>query len=213
MGVWWKLTSSVFLKADSEIEFREGEDDKGASLESIFVEGKGGIRTEQRKRSWLPHQTSGISWSESDPSKLSGFRTKQMSLDSSASIPSTDKPLRAAEVVAESWGIRVSQGPCQLRVGHQFLSPFFDTSLSREVRLTMWLLKMLFPEHTCRRDLVVPRGSLGTGFCTSRSFLGGRLTTQVLQSSPVEWLSQERGCLALRHVLPGSFHVQWPMEA
>ena len=45
------MTGSVFLKADSEIEFREGDDDKGASLESIIVEGKGGIRTEQRKRS------------------------------------------------------------------------------------------------------------------------------------------------------------------
>ena len=35
------LTGSVFLKADSEIEFREGDDDKGVSLESIIVEGKG----------------------------------------------------------------------------------------------------------------------------------------------------------------------------
>ena len=35
------LTGSVFLKADSEIEFREGDDDKGASLELTIMEGKG----------------------------------------------------------------------------------------------------------------------------------------------------------------------------
>ena len=122
-----------------------------------------------------------------------------MSLDSSASILSTNKPLRGAEMVAESRGIRVSQGPCQLRTGHQFLSPLFNTW---EVRLTVWLLKMLFPEHTCRCDSVVPRGSLGTGFCTTRSFLGGRLTTQVLQQTVLTcwvivsraWLSHFEAC-------------------
>ena len=34
------MTGSVFLKADSEIAFREGDDDKGASLESTTVEAK-----------------------------------------------------------------------------------------------------------------------------------------------------------------------------
>ena len=132
-------------------------------------------------KSWPPHQTSGVSWSESDPSKLSCFRTKQMSLDSSASILSINKPLSAAEVGAESRGIRASQGPCPLWTEHQFLSPLWH--VSREVRLSVWLLKMLFPEHTCRCDSVVPRGSLRTGFCTTRAFLRGRLTTQVLQQT------------------------------
>ena len=164
-------------------------------------------------KSWLPHQTSGVSWSESDPSKLSCFRTKQMSLDSSASILSTNKPLSAAEVGAESRGIRARQGPCLLWMGHQFLSPLWH--VSREVRLSVWLLKMLFPEHTCRCGSVVPRASLRTGFCTTRAFLGGDLPPRCCskQSSPVEWLSQQHGHLISRQVLPGSFHVQWWMEA
>lgn len=44
------LTGSVFLKAGSEIEFLEGDDDKGVSLESIIVEGKG------RNQNWAKEE-------------------------------------------------------------------------------------------------------------------------------------------------------------
>ena len=50
------LTGSVFLKADSEIQFREGDDDKAASLVSTIMEGKG------RNQKWAEEEAT-LLWS------------------------------------------------------------------------------------------------------------------------------------------------------
>ena len=136
MGVWWTLTGSVFLKADSEIEFREGDDDKGASLELTIMEGKG------RNQKWAEEEAT-LLWSLdrlTRPRESAGARVTLRSCPASeqskwALIVLLPSCQQISHWVQQRWELRVGEsGPVRVRVRCGWNTRFsllFDTSLEK----------------------------------------------------------------------------------